>query len=934
MSAPNEFRVPTVPCPHCPRKCLSAAGLLRHVNVQHRSISEDIPDPNLPQSRPHPTATFISHPHLNARKTSASGAFLFDGDSPPPPPTAPPAHTPEAWAPFQSRVEFDFVFDHYVKVESSASDIRSSLDFWDAVLAPHGDAAPWRNEKELYETIDQIPDGDIPWKVYKLKYNGPLPRSPPKWMTETYELCTRDSRAVLHHQLATREFRDKINYSPYRHFNDDGKRVFSNLMSGEWAWRQADALAEDPQNHGAMFVPVVAGSDKTTVSVATGHQEFHPVYVSPGNLTNTARRGHSNSVLPVAFLPIPRTKRRHRNKPEFRTFCRQLYHAALRRVFKPLEAVMETPEVVKCPDGHFRWAVYGLGPYIADYPEQVWLSGIVQGWCPKCNAKPHALDDPGARRRTREKTDTYCSRLPTSILWDDYGIRDDYRPFMHHFPRADIHELLSPDLLHQVIKGTFKDHVVAWVNTYLKAVHGETQGGAIIDEIDRSLVPPFPGLRRFPDGRDFEQWTGDDSKALMKVYLPAIAGFVPTDMVQCLSAFLDFCYIARQNSLSAEDLDNLDDALARFHRLRDVFIRAGVRPNGISLPRQHSLCHYRHSIVLFGSPNGLCSSITESKHIVAVKKPWRRSSRFKALHQMLLILVRLDKLHAARRSFEERGMMFGTTSGYQRLLLSGNTPLPPTVRLNASVDAEEEDHAPSTGPKVLSSIELSRTREQARLYPRDPHALAGVIGQPRLPDLIQRFLFDQSNPDHDHTSHPIAIKDCPDALGPIYVHHSAIARFWAPSDFCGAGGMHREWIRCNPAWRNQYARHDTVLIEVDGEQPGMRGMMVGRVYLFFSYEYDGTTFPCALIHWFTTIGDRPDPTTGMWVVRPEYLGNQAHMAVVHLDSISRAVHLIPTYGTASLPEDLEFYDSLDAFRTFYVNRWVDHHMHSFMYGDG
>jgi hypothetical protein len=32
-----------------------------------------------------------------------------------------------------------------------------------------------------------------------------------------------------------------------------------------------------------------------------------------------------------------------------------------------------------------------------------------------------------------------------------------------------------------------------------------------------SAVPPFPGLRRFADGRDFKQWTGDDSKALMKV---------------------------------------------------------------------------------------------------------------------------------------------------------------------------------------------------------------------------------------------------------------------------------------------------------------------------------------------------------------------------------------------------------------------------------
>ncbi len=32
-----------------------------------------------------------------------------------------------------------------------------------------------------------------------------------------------------------------------------------------------------------------------------------------------------------------------------------------------------------------------------------------------------------------------------------------------------------------------------------------------------AVVPLFSGLRRFPQGRHFKQWTGDDSKALMKV---------------------------------------------------------------------------------------------------------------------------------------------------------------------------------------------------------------------------------------------------------------------------------------------------------------------------------------------------------------------------------------------------------------------------------
>ena len=47
-------------------------------------------------------------------------------------------------------------------------------------------------------------------------------------------------------------------------------------------------------------------SDKTTVSVATGHQEYHPVYQSPVNITNTAHSAHGLGLMPVAFLPIPK----------------------------------------------------------------------------------------------------------------------------------------------------------------------------------------------------------------------------------------------------------------------------------------------------------------------------------------------------------------------------------------------------------------------------------------------------------------------------------------------------------------------------------------------------------------------------------------------------------------------------------------------------
>jgi hypothetical protein len=83
--------------------------------------------------------------------------------------------------------------------------------------------------------------------------------------------------------------------------------------------------------------------------------------------------------------------------------------------------------------------------------------------------------------------------------------------------------------------------------------------------------------------------------------------------------------------LTSPSLEHLREAVENFHQLRSVFIEAGVR-TAISLPRQHALKHFYHAIHLFGSPNGLCSSITESKHIEEVKKTWRQVQPISSPH--------------------------------------------------------------------------------------------------------------------------------------------------------------------------------------------------------------------------------------------------------------------------------------------------------------
>ena len=56
------------------------------------------------------------------------------------------------------------------------------------------------------------------------------------------------------------------------------------------------------------MVPLIVGSDKTLASNATGLNEFHPLYISPGNVRNSVRRAHCDALVPIGFLAIPKSR--------------------------------------------------------------------------------------------------------------------------------------------------------------------------------------------------------------------------------------------------------------------------------------------------------------------------------------------------------------------------------------------------------------------------------------------------------------------------------------------------------------------------------------------------------------------------------------------------------------------------------------------------
>jgi len=207
------------------------------------------------------------------------------------------------------------------------------------------------------------------------------------------------------------------------------------------------------------------------------------------------------------------------------------------------------------------------------------------------------------------------------------------------------------------------------------------------------------------------------------------------------------------------------------------------------------------------------------------------------------------------------------------------------------------------------------------------------LGLQGLQDMIQRFLYDQLNPDAEIPGDRADLRACPVFHRKVRVFHSATTTFCAPSNQSGVGGMRREIIRATPSWQGGHPRYDCIFVAKGGtDTEGFRSVMVGRVRLFFSCVHAGHCYSCALVDWFVPIAEEPDELTGMWVVAPEVDNDGRRVqSVISLDSVVRGAHLIGVYGNGLLPVDLHFSESLDAFKAYYVNKYIDHHANTLVF---
>ena len=178
----------------------------------------------------------------SARPCDSHGNFLNENEQPSL--SEPRGHD---WAPFADRQQFETAEFLFKRAQMSAGNIDQLLELWTA----SGDA-PFVNHTDLYETIDAIPIGGVPWQSFSVTYNGLRPgTNVPPWMEQTYEVYFRDPRQIFLNMLANPTFAGDFDYMPMQEFGSNGSRRYEHFMSGDWAWKHAVSLT--------MFVAMASG---------------------------------------------------------------------------------------------------------------------------------------------------------------------------------------------------------------------------------------------------------------------------------------------------------------------------------------------------------------------------------------------------------------------------------------------------------------------------------------------------------------------------------------------------------------------------------------------------------------------------------------------------------------------------------------------------
>ncbi|KAJ7207891.1 hypothetical protein GGX14DRAFT_567198 [Mycena pura] len=686
---------------------------------------------------------------------------------------------------------------------------------------------------------------------------------------------------------------------------------------------------------GSTCAPLIISSDKTRLSQQRGDQTAWPVYLTIGNIhKDTRRKASAHATILLGYLPTPKLdcfSDAARSVAKYR-----LFHYCMGLIMESLAAAGADGVQMACADGLLRNVHPILAAYVADYPEQCLIACCMENRCPLCKVMP---TERGQHRSTHPKRDVdetldRIHRFDTERR--DPAFRTEFektlglrpvKPFWAGLPHTDIFEAFTPDILHQLHKGAFKDHLVSWCT----AVLGEKE----MDARFKSM-PSHPDVRHFKAGiSTVSQWTGGEHKEMEKVFAGLMAGHVQhIEVIRAATAIVDFIHLASLESHTTSSVAALDAALDTFHANKQKFIDLEARKQKhFNIPKIHSMEHYSPMIRLFGGLDGVNTESPERLHIDYAKAGYRASNKKDYIPQMTKWLQRQEAVDRFT------AYLAWCTDNLKLKPHSSITPppTPPSPEPPAEIVRVSSTPQPLTPTAVVSptiaaplvSYQIAKTHptELRNIMASSIEDPAGINARQFLP-AITKYL-------RNHAS--VYIPRSFDRFSLFKRITITLPSIPQVNDL-----KRRNIVRASPpvaavaGTRNhgERAYQDFALIRT-GEKntitdgTALEGLRVAQVRVLFKFpEYFPAPFdaakPLAYVEWFTPFA-RPESGSEMYVVRRSTRQHQPYGEIVELDRIARNCFLVPRSATGPTDRRWTTEAVADLCPAFYFNPHLDLH---------
>jgi len=160
---------------------------------------------------------------------------------------------------------------------------------------------------------------------------------------------------------------------------------------------------------------------------------------------------------------------------------------------------------------------------------------------------------------------------------------------------------------------------------------------------------------------ELAQVSGKECKDMAHILLGCIVGKVPSPIIACYRALLDFIYIAQYTTHNDSSLKYLEEALEEFQAHKDVLIELDVQEH-LNIPKFHSMVYYMQAIKEYDTTDNYNTEMFEHFHIDCAKEVWRASNSRNEVPQMMQWLSCQEKVAMFQGYLEAMSINYTLTS--------------------------------------------------------------------------------------------------------------------------------------------------------------------------------------------------------------------------------------------------------------------------------